>query len=261
MPPLHEFQSVMAKYLTAPPGPAVPASLRALLPPEAARPEKRFAVYKNNVYARLVETLRDTFPAIECLVGAEFFRYAAVEYIAQTPPGIASLLAYGNGFPEFLAGFPPVSQLPYLGDVARLELLYLEAYHAAEAQPSSDCSSIAPSDDIWPKLHPSARLMTSPFQVSRIWELNRSDTAFEEVTLPLMREYLLVIRPARQVEVRRVSFGAYAALFAFAHGVSCAGAREEAEWAEPGIDFQAHYESLIRGGTFVAGTTERSHRS
>ncbi|MBU6296718.1 MAG: putative DNA-binding domain-containing protein [Alphaproteobacteria bacterium] len=261
MPPLHDFQSTMARYLASAPGPEVPAILRNLLPLGTERPDKRFAVYKNNVYARLVDTLRDTFPAIERLVGEEFFRYAAVEYIAQTPPRTASLLAYGNGFPEFLAEFPPVVQLAYLGDVARLELLYLEAYHAAEAEPSGDNSPIVLGDDIWPKLHPSARLMTSPFQVSRIWELNRSDTAFEEVALPPMREYLLVIRPARQVEVRRVSFGAYAALFAFANEVSYVGAREEAEWAEPGIDFQTHYESLIRGGTFVAGTTERSHRS
>ncbi|MDE2013024.1 MAG: putative DNA-binding domain-containing protein [Alphaproteobacteria bacterium] len=261
MPPLPEFQSAMSRYLTSAPGPEVPALLRNLLPPGSSRPDKRFAVYKNNVYARLVDALRDTFPAIERLVGEEFFRYAAVEYIAQTPPVTASLLAYGNGFPEFLAGFPAVAQLPYLGDVARLELLYLEAYHAADAEPSGDASAVTPDDDIFPKLHPSARLMTSPFQVSRIWELNRGAAAFEEVALPPLREYLLVIRPARKVEVRRVPFGVYAALFAFAQGASCAGARDEAEWAEPGFDFRAHYESLARGGTFVAGTTERIHRS
>ncbi len=261
MPPLPEFQSAMARYLTSAPGPKVPALLRNLLPPGSSRPDKRFAVYKNNVYARLVDTLRDTFPAVERLVGEEFFRYAAVEYIAQTPPVTASLLAYGHGFPEFLAEYPPVAQLPYLGDVARLELLYLEAYHAVDAEPSGEVSPVTLGDDIFPKLHPSARLMTSPFQVSRIWELNRSDATIEEVALPSTREYLLVIRPAREVEVRRLRFGAYAALFAIAYGASLTGAREEAEWAEPGIDFQAHYESMARGGTFVAGTTERIHLS
>ena len=257
MPQLREFQSAMADYLTSPPGPEVPAFLRSLLPPDASRADKRFAVYKNNVYARLVDALRDSFPAVERLVGEDFFRYAAVEYIAQTPPKAASLLAYGNAFPEFFSEFPAVAHIPYLADVARLELLYLEAYHAADAEPSRAPSPVTDGDGIWPMLHPSARLMTSPFQISRIWELNRSDASFEDVALPPMKEYLLLIRPARQVEVRRVSFGAYAALFAFAHGASLAGARDEAEWAEPEGEFSTQYESLVRGGTFVAGTTER----
>ncbi len=256
MLPLRKFQAEMTAYLASAPGPDVPAALRGLLPPGAARPDKRFAVYKNNVYARLVETLQEIFPAVERLVGEDFFRYAAVEYIARTPPATTSLVAYGKAFPAFLASFPPVAELAYLSDVARLELFYLEAYHAADAE-AADAAALE-GDEARPVLHPSARLMTSPFQVSRIWELNRSETDFDAVALPQRPEYLLVVRPRREVDVRRISLGLFAAMLAFAGGLCLSEAREQARWAEPDCDFDSHYAALVRGETFAARTAKRS---
>ncbi|MBI3676984.1 MAG: putative DNA-binding domain-containing protein [Proteobacteria bacterium] len=252
MLPLRDFQAEMTAYLLSPPGPSVPDSLLALLPSDGPHNPKRFAVYKNNVYARLVDALRDTFPAVERLVGEEFFRYAAVQYVAQTPPRIGTLLAYGGSFPQFLSTFPPAGTVPYLSDVARLEYLYLESYHAPDAAPIVSLPS--DREQLRPMLHPSARLMTSPFQVSRIWELNRSEATFDNVTLPQQREYLLIVRPEREVEVRRLSLGAYAAVLAFADGGSLAAAYEEATWANPSFDFAAHVETLAKAGTFVAFT-------
>ncbi|MDE2133842.1 MAG: putative DNA-binding domain-containing protein [Alphaproteobacteria bacterium] len=251
MSTLREFQTAMAGYLTATPGPNVPEALRKLLLPGESRADRRFTIYKNNVYARLVDALRDTFPAVERLVGEEFFRFAAVEYIAKTSPKIATLLTYGAEFPGFLAALPPTAGIPYLADVARLEFAYLEAYHARDASPLGRAAAIVGGDDVRLPLHPSARLMTSPFQVSRIWELNRNEASFDNVTLPQLREYLLVIRPAREVEVRRLHLGAYAMLLAFDGGASRAEARREAEWADPDFDFQTHFATLADTGTFV----------
>lgn len=251
MLPLHDYQSAMAGYLTSPAGSDVPQALCGLLASEAGHAEKRFLIYKNNFYSRLVDALRDTFPAVVRLVGDEFFRYAAVEYIARTPPRIATLLTYGDAFGEFLAAFPPAASIPYLADVARLEYLYLDAYHAPDAAPNDRDAVLRSADDIGPVLHPSARFLTSPFQISRIWELNRNDASFDDVVLPELREYLLAIRPGREVEVRRLRPGAYAALLAFAYGNSIAEARRKAELAEPGFDFAVHYAALVDGGTFT----------
>lgn len=251
MPTLSELQAGMAAYLVAPPNPDVPEPLRNLLWPGTTQPGKRFAIYKNNFYARLADALRDTFPAVERLVGEEFFRYAAVEFIAANPPKAPTLIGYGEHFPEFIENFAPAATLAYLADVARLELLYLESYHAADATPLETGAVTSGCDDTRPALHPSARLMTSPFQISRIWELNRSEAPFENISLPASRETLLIIRPVRQVEVRRVPFGAYAALQAFTHGASIAAARDEAERAEPGFPFDIHLAALAAGGTFT----------
>lgn len=251
MLPLRDYQAAMTDYVTSSPGPDVPEALCGLLGPGASHAEKRFIVYKNNFYSRLVDALRETFPVVVRLVGDEFFRFAAKEYAARTPPRVATLLTYGEAFAEFLAEFPPASGIPYLADVARLEFLYLESYHAPDPEWRSRDMIATGADGIRPVLHPSARFMTSPFQVSRIWELNRGEAPFDNVILPELREYLLVIRPGREVEVRRLRFGAYAALLAFADGASVAEARKEAGQAEPDLDFPLHYAALASGGTFT----------
>jgi hypothetical protein len=253
---LRDFQSEMSAYLTSPPGPEVPHRLLALLPSDSARDAKRFAVYKNNVYARLVDALRASFPAVERLVGEEFFRYAAVEYVSRTPALTATLLAYGESFPGFLAGFQPAKSVPYLSDVARLEYLYLESYHAPDAESLAQWSDATAREPAYVPLHPSARLMTSPYEVSRIWELNRRDAPVEDVVLPPVREYLLIVRPGREVEVRRVSLGAYSALRAIANGASVAQACREAISTEPRFDFAKHAQALARAGTFVPASTK-----
>lgn len=260
MLPLRDYQAAMTGYVTSPPGPDVPAAMCDLLGRDASYAEKRFNIYKNNFYSRLVDALRDTFPAVVRLVGDEFFRFAAQEYAARTPPRVATLLTYGEAFAEFLASFPPASGIPYLADVAKLEFLYLEAYHAPDPEWRNQDLIASGADGIRPVLHPSARFLTSPFQASRIWELNRSDAPFDNVILPELREYLLVIRPGREVEVRRLRFGAYAALLAFANGASVAEARKETEWAEPGLDFVLHYAALAGSGTFtdIAGEAQQA---
>jgi hypothetical protein len=248
---LPELQRAFTRYLASPPGPDVPAVLLDQLPPDVPWRAKRFAVYKNNVYARLVDALRDTFPAVERLVGEEFFRYAAVEYVASAPARSPTLLTYGEGFAAFLSRFPPASTIPYLADVARLEFLYLEAYHSADADPVDYADLIHEGEAARLILHPSARFMTSPFQVSRIWELNRNAEPFDALELPKTSEHLLVIRPQRQVEVRRLPTAMYAALIAFSKEASIAEGRVLARQINPEIAFEDQLAALANAGTFV----------
>ena len=247
MPSVLELQAAMTAYLTSPPGPDVPAQLLSFASAHGDQTAKRFAVYKNNVYARVIDALRDTFPAVMRLVGDEFFRYVAVQYFSKTAPVAGSLLAYAAGFPEFLGGMPEASGIVYLADVARLEHLYLEAYHAADITPDAGDAGGVHSR----VLHPSVRLMSSPHQVSRIWELNRGDTDFEDVTLPLQQEYLLIVRPSREVEVHRVRLGEYAMLLALDDGAQLGEVRFEAERAEPQFEFEDRYAALRAAGVII----------
>lgn len=244
---LREVQTAMTAYLTAPPGPDLPRAFASLLAEGSDHPAKRVAVYKNNVYTRFIDALRDTFPAVVRLVGDEFFNYAAAEYVAATPPTSTSLLAYGHAFPEFLSGFSASTSILYLADVARLEYLYLEAYHAADEATGGRGAAGSAA----PILHPSARLMSSSYQVSRIWELNRGDGDFSNVTLPQQREFLLIVRPAREVQVRRVRLGEYALLLALDDGAPLAESRREAEQADPSFDFGAYCSVLVTAGILV----------
>jgi hypothetical protein len=255
MLPLAELQQAFASFLRSPPGQAPAAALPAALRDHGAAVDDRLAVYKNNVYARLIDALAASYPAVERLVGAEFFRYAAIEYIGRNLPRSPSLIGYGRHFPAFLAHFAPAASVPYLADVATLEWHYLEAYHAAEATPAAADSFAAaladPAQAPAFQLHPSARLMQSSFPVSRIWELNvQPEPPSEKHRIPGEAEWLLIVRPQAVVEVRRIARGAYTALRAIEDGAGIAAALSTGERAEPGIDLHRHLMALAAGESF-----------
>jgi hypothetical protein len=254
---LADLQSLFAGYVISPPDTDANARLIEAVRPSGIAAEERLKIYKNNIYVRLIEALEAAYPAVQRLVGHRFFRFAAREYILAHPPRSRTLVCYGADFPDFLTRFEAAASVPYLADVAHLEQLYLEAYHAADVpiltmRAASSCLENR-SEEFGLSLHPSARLMTSTFPVSRIWEFNRSDRGIDgEVEIPGGGENLLIIRPCAEVEARRISRGAYAMLTALADGASIAAALEAGRKTEPGCDLNLHLSALIQGGSFCA---------
>lgn len=254
---LPDLQRSFAEFLLSAPGTPPDAALCNAIREQTVPAERRLAIYKNNVYTQLIDALRDSYPAVHRLTGAEFFSFAATEYLMAHPPRSPTLLAYGENFPAFLDEFEPASSVPYLPDVARLEQLYLESYHAAEAPPlpkaafAKYLSERMTQPDL--RLHPSARLMASPFAVSRIWELNvQSSTMDGKQRIPGGAENLLIVRPHATVEVRRISRGAHAALAALERGLSIDEALTAGAEADPGTDPGPHLLSLADGETFCS---------
>lgn len=257
MPELRDIQRSFTEFLLAAPGTRPVATLCNTIREPTVSAERRLAIYKNNVYTQLIEALRDSYPAVHRLTGPPFFRFAATEYLIAHPPRSPTLLACGADFPAFLESFEPANSVPYLPDVARLERLYLEAYHAAEALPLAKAAFAKHLSERMTQpallLHPSARLMTSPFPVSRIWEVNVRSSTFEgKQKIPGGAENLLIVRPRATVEVRRVSRGAYAAVAALEQGLSIHDALVAGAETDPGIDLDRHLLSLADGGTFCS---------
>lgn len=135
---------------------------------------QRFDVHRNTVVSSLIRALGEGFPSIERLLGARYFAALAAEYVRKHPPQHPVMLAYGVSFPAFLATFPPLANLPYLADVARLDGLRRRAWHAADAKAlrPEDLSSIPPERLARRRigLHPSVAIMASPFPARSLWE-------------------------------------------------------------------------------------------
>lgn len=106
----------------------------ALLAPDAASqamPEELFAgahagavglrVHRNTVLGALANALRLAFPAVDKLVGEDYFDRLAVAYARAQPPDAPQLDEYGRGFPDFIAAFTGLEALPYLRELAQFE--------------------------------------------------------------------------------------------------------------------------------------------
>lgn len=117
-----------------------------LVNPDGIPAGKRFDVYRNNVAVSLSDALEAAFPAVRSLVGAEFFRAMSGVFLRQHPPTCPMMMFYGTDMPAFLTGFPPVATLPYLPDVATLELAQRTTYHGADSVPidATKLEQIAP---------------------------------------------------------------------------------------------------------------------
>lgn len=107
----------------------------------------RLSVYRNTTRASLTDVLATAFPVVQALVGTAFFAGMARAFIAASPPTRPQLSTYGDGFAEFIAGFPPAASLPYLPDVARLEWARVTVYFAPESAPMVPEDLVARSED------------------------------------------------------------------------------------------------------------------
>jgi hypothetical protein len=231
----------------------------ALLDPDAAAPcglpERRFAVYRNNVVVGLVDALAERFPMVQRLVGEEFFRAMAGVYVRAEPPRTPTLASYGAEFPRFVEGFAPARELPYLGDVARLDYAIGCAYHAADA------ASLAPDEiaafpahcvaDARILLHPSLQLVSSRHPIVTIWRMNALDAPLRDEDLQRAQD-ALVLRCDQEVGVRELPSGGCRFTQALMQGASVSEAAERGEADAHSFDLAACLAALFSSGAIVA---------
>lgn len=148
----------------------------------------RLGIYANHFRVSLIDVLATTFPVVQQLVGVPFFRTAARRFVQETPPASPRLFEYGGGFPRFIEGLPEARSLAYLADVARLEWAINEAWHAPDAPALAEdavAGLIAGGvPDLSIQLHPSCRLIASPFPVDCIWRVHQNACSEQQAVDP-----------------------------------------------------------------------------
>ena len=119
---------------------------------------ERLRIYRNTCRSTLTEALRMTYPAVERLVGADFFDAVTAQFIAAYPARSGYLNEYGDGFADFLATFRAAGVLPYLANVARFEWALSVAANAVDA-PVLEARALAAVD---PQRHAALRFEPHP---------------------------------------------------------------------------------------------------
>lgn len=178
-------------------------------------PRQRLNIYRNTFLSTLSKALRLSFPAVQRLVGPDFFEAAAQTFARGHPPRCADLNRYGEGFPDFLQHLESAAALDYLPDVARLDWAVNRALHATDASALelARLEAIDPheQDRVCFVPHPSISMLKSSFPVDTIWRavLHQDDPAMAAIDLKEGPAFLLVERVHDQVEVRRLDAAAW----------------------------------------------------
>lgn len=229
-------------------------------------PARRFAVYRNNVMVSLIDALADSYPVTQELVGEDFFRAMARLFVPAHPPRSPVLALYGEELADFIEGFAPAAGLAYLADVARLEMLRIRAFHAADAAALTaqelagllaDPAALAQARF---HCHPSLGVLRSRHAVVSLWAAHQAtDVALALAQVAVdQAEGALVWRDGLEVDIACIGEGVAAFIVILKQGVAFGAAAEQALAVDPGFDLVATLGLLIRVGAISGIDISRS---
>ncbi|SIT45710.1 conserved hypothetical protein [Paraburkholderia ribeironis] len=206
-PTLHELQCAVRSDLLG----LADGDAAGYVVSDGLAPQARLAIYRNTADGALLKALQLSYPAVQALVGDEFFEGAARLFMEQCRPSNAQLDSYGATFPDFLAKMPEAASLDYLPDTARLEWAVNEVLHAPDAQPL-DLQRLAQlNDDELKSVRllpgPAVRLLQSDLPVDAIWRavLTVDDRALADIDLTAGPVWLHIHRSATGVAVKSIA--------------------------------------------------------
>lgn len=259
MPSLADIQKEFARALRDPESPT-PRPVRKT---PSAKHSRRFDVYRNNMVVSLIEALASTFPAVQRLVGDEYFKAAARAYIERHPPRSPVLLLYGEFFGEFLDRLPSASGVPYLGDMARLEWARINALHAPDAEPAViEVFAGLPETELESVtfgLHPSLSVIASRWPVVSLWSASL-DSGSAEVDMKTA-EHAVVIRPVLNVGVHGRDPGDGAFLEALSRGLDLGSAAQQALETSEHFDLAAQLQFIFEIGAVTVVNTKEENKT
>lgn len=210
------FQKKMAEYIF------FDASPQVLLEPLSYTKKEeayaRLSIYKNNTLFSLSETIIDLLPSVEHVVGRDFLKATAREYLLKNPPTTAILIDIAIDIPEFLLNFKHTKDLKYLSDLAKIDIFRQQSYHACdeEAIDSQILTTLDPGDLVGMKVDflESCHMLESNYRVGSLWEGIQSES-MEELAID-GTEHILIYRHDLHVKTQLLS----ASMFHFIHSLT-----------------------------------------
>ncbi len=201
-----------------------------VLPSATMQVEERLDVYNGGYLTRLLDTLRSDFPGLIHALGDEAFFDLAKGYVQQHPSQHANLIFFARHLAEFIAKQKKLPNRAFLRDLARLEGLMCESFHAKVSQglDVNALQDLSPAD--WQGLvlqaSPSLRLLETSYPVDHFLQ-----AVFDQgdPEIPGRRvSYLAIYRKDYQVWRRRLSKPGYRILSSLTSGDSFGAALQHA---------------------------------
>ncbi len=179
---LKQLESLLYRLITAPSGVAeglaAERELRAggldaiVLGDDRLSAEARVDIYANMYFYRLLDALKEDFPATLAVLGEDDFHNLITCYLLEYPPTEPSLYHCGRYLADYLRDHSIRERAPFVADLAALERANVEVFHGSDA-PALDAVAlreIAPEQ--WPalklRIHPSAQILALDWRVSEL---------------------------------------------------------------------------------------------
>ncbi len=250
---LDRFERWMMDVVRHPEG--VPAGLRAsrawldvppealgdvVLPSRALSATERLSIYANMYAWRLLDYLSDDLEATKAVLGEDAFHAVATDFLDAYPPRHYRLMGLAAAFPDFLErrALPSPATAAFASDLARLEVLVEEVFHAPE-RPAIGVDAVAaiPPErfgDVRLTLIPAHRLLVTRSPVNPTYQA----VVVDEEPAPPQPEpepsYLLLWRSDYTTWRAPLSAEQFALLSALVEGLTVEQALERC--ADAGVD-------------------------
>ena len=259
MPSLPELQRQFAAAMFG-----ADSSLADWVTPRGLEPQARIQIYRNVIRNNLTAALGTAYPAIQKLVGEEFFDAAAARYIRDYPSCSGNLQDYGAAFPDFLAAMHEAIDLPYLADVARLEWARQESYLAADAAALSQAEMSEAlrqpeSSTLRFRLHPSLRLVNSSHPIWDIWRFCQ-EVAPGHLDLSSGGQTVQLWRDAHQLAMLPLAADCYRFTAALLTQVTLAEAYNRAVNVDADFNLMTCLFSLLKIGVITGLSFDDQHK-
>lgn len=185
----------------------------------------RLDVYANMYFFRLLDVLRQDYPALAKLVGDDPFHDLVTGYLLAHPSDNPSLRWVGRHLPDHLIGHALTARFPFAPALARLEWIRGEVFDVADAPIATLADVTAATPEAWSAMrlamHPSLRVLDLDHEVLPLW-LALERGAVERPEAPPNPTRVAVWRRGFRVYHRTASAGEAACLRGAARGLSFA---------------------------------------
>jgi hypothetical protein len=231
---LGETQQLLWRLITAPEGVAaalaadadrggsIAAQLARTVRSDRLEAAQRLDIYANMYFFRILDVLKEEFPATAALLGEVGFHNLVTDYLLRHPPAHFSIREAGRQLPELLAGHAATALHPCAADLAAYERALRDAFDAADAPPLTASALAAVPQSDWASLrfalHPSVRVIASDWPVDVVRAaVDQGESPADPEAIPTR---VCVWRHEFAVLHRALSSGELAGLSAIARGAS-----------------------------------------
>jgi hypothetical protein len=191
---LKELQSLLYRLITAPSGVAEGVAAErglgagglaaVVLGDERLSAEARVDIYANMYFYRILDALKEDFPATLAVLGGDNFHNLVTGYLLEYPPTEPSLYYCGRYLADYLREHAMRQRVPFVADLAALERAIVEVFQGADcvAVGTQALREVAPAD--WPAmkltLQPAAQVLALDWRVSELVRAVEEERPWEQ---------------------------------------------------------------------------------